>query len=48
MSSVSISQGTSWAMGKNGGPTGDLYLKVKFKKPLLQKTKDFIVSAFGR
>ena len=36
------------AMGKNGGPTGDLYLKVKFKKPLLQKTKDFIVSAFGR
>jgi DnaJ-class molecular chaperone len=36
------------AAGKNGGLDGDLYLKVKFKKPLLEKTKDFIVSAFGR
>jgi len=36
------------AAGKNGGPDGDLYLKVKFKKPLLEKTKDFIVSAFSR
>lgn len=34
--------------GRNGGLAGDLYLKVKFKKPLLEKTKDFIVSAFGR
>jgi len=36
------------AMGKNGGPAGDLYLKVKLKKPILEKTKDFIVSAFRR
>ena len=36
------------ASGKNGGPNGDLYLKVKFKKPLLEKAKDFIVSAFSR
>jgi DnaJ-class molecular chaperone len=36
------------AAGKHGGPTGDLYLKVKFKKPILEKAKDFIVSAFGR
>jgi DnaJ-class molecular chaperone len=36
------------AAGKNGGPNGDLYLKVKFKKPLLEKAKDFIVSAFSR
>lgn len=36
------------ASGKNGGPTGDLYLKVKIKKPILQKAKDFIVSAIGR
>ncbi|MBC2712677.1 MAG: DnaJ domain-containing protein [Desulfosarcina sp.] len=36
------------AAGKNGGTAGDLYLKVKFKKPLLEKAKDFIVSAFGR
>jgi DnaJ-class molecular chaperone len=36
------------AAGKNGGPTGDLYLKVKIKKPMLQKAKDFIVSAIGR
>lgn len=34
--------------GKNGGPDGDLYLTVKFKKPLLVKAKDFIVSVFGR
>ena len=34
--------------GKNGGPNGDLYLKVKFKKPLLEKAKDFIVSTFSR
>jgi hypothetical protein len=34
--------------GKNGGPNGDLYLKVKFKKPLLEKAKDFIVSALSR
>jgi len=31
------------AAGKNGGPTGDLYLSVKFKKTLLERTKDFIV-----
>lgn len=36
------------AAGKNGGPNGDLYLKVKFKKPLLKKAKDFIVSITGR
>ena len=36
------------AAGKNGGPTGDLYLKVKFKKPFLEKAKDFIVSTFAR
>jgi DnaJ-class molecular chaperone len=36
------------AAGKNGGPTGDLYLKVKFKKPFLEKAKDFIVSMAGR
>jgi DnaJ-class molecular chaperone len=36
------------AAGKNGGPTGDLYLTVKLKKPLLEKAKDFIVSTFGR
>ncbi len=34
--------------GKNGGPSGDLYLKVKFKKPFLEKAKDLIVSAFSR
>ena len=34
--------------GKNGGPDGDLYLKVKFKKPILEKAKDFIVSTFSR
>ena len=36
------------AAGKNGGSAGDLYLKVKFKKPFLEKAKDFIVSAFSR
>jgi len=36
------------AAGKNGGAAGDLYLKVQFKKPLLEKAKEFIVSAFGR
>lgn len=36
------------AAGKNGGETGDLYLKVKLKKPLLEKAKDFIVSTFSR
>ncbi len=36
------------ATGKHGGPTGDLYLKVKFKKPFLEKAKDFIVSTFVR
>jgi DnaJ-class molecular chaperone len=34
--------------GKHGGQTGDLYLNVKFRRPLLAKAKDFIVSAFGR
>ncbi|GAB6910104.1 Heat shock protein DnaJ domain protein [Desulfosarcina cetonica] len=34
--------------GKHGGEDGDLYLKVKFKKPLLEKAKDFIVSTFRR
>ena len=36
------------ASGKHGGENGDLYLKVKFKKPLLEKAKEFIVSALGR
>jgi DnaJ-class molecular chaperone len=36
------------ASGKHGGESGDLYLKVKFKKPLLEKAKEFIVSALGR
>ncbi|BBO66867.1 hypothetical protein DSCA_07970 [Desulfosarcina alkanivorans] len=36
------------APGKNGGPTGDLYLKVKIKQPILKKAKDFIVSVIGR
>lgn len=36
------------AVGKDGGSAGDLYLRVKIKKPILQKAKDFIVSAFGR
>ena len=36
------------ATGKNGGPPGDLYLKVRIKKPLLEKAKEFIVSSFGR
>ena len=34
--------------GKHGGQTGDLYLKVKYRKPLLAKAKDFIVSTLGR
>ena len=36
------------SVGKNGGPAGDLYLKVKFKKPLLTRAKELIVSAFRR
>ncbi len=36
------------ATGKNGAPSGDLYLKVKLKKPILEKARDFIVSTFGR
>jgi DnaJ-class molecular chaperone len=36
------------AAGKGGGPNGDLYLKVKLKKSLIEKAKDFIVSTFGR
>jgi DnaJ-class molecular chaperone len=28
--------------GKGGGRTGDLYLKVRIRKPLLQQAKDFI------
>ncbi len=36
------------AVGKNGGETGDLYLKVKINKPLLEKAKDFIVSTLAR
>lgn len=36
------------AVGKDGGPPGDLYLRVKIRKPLLQKAKDFVVSALGR
>jgi DnaJ-class molecular chaperone len=35
-------------VGKNGGPAGDLYLKVKIRKPLLKKAKDYIVSSFRR
>ncbi|MDL2321380.1 DnaJ domain-containing protein [Desulfosarcina sp. OttesenSCG-928-B08] len=34
--------------GKHGGDNGDLYLKVKVKKPFLEKARDAIVSAFGR
>jgi len=34
--------------GKHGGSSGDLYLKVKIKKPLLEKAKYMIVSAFRR
>jgi DnaJ-class molecular chaperone len=36
------------AEGKNGGPSGDLYLKVKLKKSILSKAKDFIVSVLGQ
>ncbi len=34
--------------GSHGGETGDLYLKVKFRRPILQKAKELIVSAFRR
>jgi DnaJ-class molecular chaperone len=34
--------------GKNGGANGDLYLKVKYKRPLLEKAKALITGAFGR
>jgi len=30
--------------GKEGGESGDLYLKVKIKKPLLQKVKDLLTN----
>jgi DnaJ-class molecular chaperone len=36
------------AVGKHGGQSGDLYLKVKFKKPLLEKVKEFVVSTLSR
>lgn len=36
------------ADGKNGGSAGDLYLKVKVKKPFLKKARDLIASAFSR
>ena len=32
------------AEGKGGGEPGDLYLKVKIKKPLLQKLRDLLIS----
>jgi DnaJ-class molecular chaperone len=28
------------ALGKDGGESGDLYLKVKIKKPLLERLKE--------
>ncbi|HEY3276065.1 MAG TPA: DnaJ domain-containing protein [Syntrophorhabdaceae bacterium] len=28
--------------GKHGGPSGDLYLKVEIKKPLLQRVREFL------
>lgn len=34
--------------GKHGGPSGDLYLKVKLHKPILEKARDLIVSIFSR
>jgi DnaJ-class molecular chaperone len=34
--------------GKHGGETGDLYLKVKFKKPILQKAKELFTLALKR
>jgi DnaJ-class molecular chaperone len=30
------------APGKDGGEAGDLYLKVKIKKPLFERVKDFL------
>lgn len=36
------------AVGKNGGSAGDLFLKVKLKKPFLSKAKDFVVSVYRR
>lgn len=36
------------APGKHGGASGDLYLKVRFKKPFFQRVKDFIVSLISR
>jgi DnaJ-class molecular chaperone len=35
------------AEGKEGGEPGDLYLKVKIRKPLLQKMKDLLKIIFG-
>ena len=32
------------AMGKDGGEPGDLYLRVKIKKPLFEKIKSFLKS----
>jgi DnaJ-class molecular chaperone len=34
--------------GRNGGANGDLYLKVKFKKPLSERAKALIASVLGR
>jgi DnaJ-class molecular chaperone len=34
--------------GKHGGETGDLYLKVKFRKPMLQKAKELFTSVLKR
>ncbi len=34
--------------GKNGGSSGDLYLKIKYRKKITQKLKDFVVSMRGR
>jgi len=34
--------------GKHGGETGDLYLKVKFRKPMLQKVKELFTSGLKR
>jgi len=28
--------------GKGGGPAGDLYLKVRIRRPMLKTVKDFI------
>jgi DnaJ-class molecular chaperone len=32
------------APGKDGGEPGDLYLKVKIKKPLLEKVRELLKS----